>query len=66
MLSTSPGEEQRLTGDIFAPLQKVPSAEAENEEWCNKYGEDAARVIRQTVDANVADYEYLKSFAIKV
>ncbi|KKY33294.1 hypothetical protein UCDDA912_g06669 [Diaporthe ampelina] len=45
---------------------KVPTVEAENEEWRNKYGEDAARVIRQTVDANVADYEYLKSFAIKV
>lgn len=65
MLSTSPGEEPGLTGDIFALLQKVPSAEAENEEWRKKYGEDAARVIRQTVDANVADYEYLKSFAIK-
>ncbi|KAI3394166.1 hypothetical protein diail_3176, partial [Diaporthe ilicicola] len=45
---------------------KVPTVEAENEEWRKKYGEDAARVIRQTVDANVADYEYLKSFAIKV
>ncbi|KAJ0104368.1 hypothetical protein J7T55_011152 [Diaporthe amygdali] len=45
---------------------KVPTVEAENEEWRKKYGDDAARVIRQTVDANVADYEYLKSFAIKV
>lgn len=45
---------------------KVPTVEAENEEWRKKFGEDAARVIRETVDANVADYEYLKSFAIKV
>lgn len=44
----------------------MPSVEAENEEWRKKYGENAARVIRQTVDDNVADYEYLKSFAIKV
>jgi hypothetical protein len=58
--------EQRLTGDFVPPLQKVPTVEAENEEWRKKFGEDAARVIRETVDANVADYEYLKSFAIKV
>lgn len=51
---------------LFASLQKVPTVEAENEEWRKKFGDDAARVIRQTVDANVADYEYLKSFAIKV
>lgn len=45
---------------------KVPTVEAENEEWRKKFGDAAARVIRETVDANVADYEYLKSFAIKV
>lgn len=45
---------------------KVPTVEAENEDWRKKFGDDAARVIRETVDANVADYEYLKSFAIKV
>ena len=35
-------------------------------EWTDKYGEEAAKIIRQTVDENVADYEYLKSFAVKV
>ena len=40
--------------------------EVENSEWAEKYGEDAARDIRETVDANIADYEYLKSFAIKL
>ena len=37
----------------------------EDAEWLEKYGEDAARIIRQTVDANVQDYEYLKKFALK-
>ncbi|KAJ2906689.1 hypothetical protein MKZ38_000425 [Zalerion maritima] len=46
--------------------QQTPTPEAENEEWQAKYGEEAAKVIRDTVDANVADYEYLKKFALKV
>lgn len=36
------------------------------EEWTEKYGKEGAEVIRDTVAANVADYEYLKQFAIKV
>ncbi|GAB7344063.1 hypothetical protein MBLNU457_1977t1 [Dothideomycetes sp. NU457] len=35
------------------------------DEWKNKYGEDAAKVIQDTVKQNVADYEYMKKFAIK-
>jgi hypothetical protein len=35
-------------------------------EWTEKYGEEGAKVIRDTVAANVADYEYLKQFAIKL
>jgi hypothetical protein len=31
-----------------------------------KFGEEGQRIIRECVNANVADYEYLKSFAIKV
>lgn len=45
---------------------KNPSKEDEDAEWRNKFGDEAAKVIRDTVDANTADYEYLKSFAIKV
>jgi hypothetical protein len=40
--------------------------ESEDREWTEKYGEDGARVIRETVEANTADYEYLKKFAIRV
>lgn len=40
--------------------------ELENKEWAKKYGEDEAKVIRETVDANIPDYEYLKSFALQV
>ncbi|CAA9960870.1 hypothetical protein PTMSG1_04254 [Pyrenophora teres f. maculata] len=35
-------------------------------EWKEKYGEEGAKVIRDTVAANVEHYEYLKQFAIKV
>ncbi|RAR07775.1 P-loop containing nucleoside triphosphate hydrolase protein [Stemphylium lycopersici] len=35
-------------------------------EWKDKYGEEGAKVIRDTVAANVDTYEYLKQFAIKV
>ncbi|KAF2010891.1 hypothetical protein BU24DRAFT_466649 [Aaosphaeria arxii CBS 175.79] len=34
-------------------------------EWTEKYGEKGAKHIRDIVAANVADYEYLKQFAIK-
>jgi len=40
--------------------------EVENKEWAEKYGEKEAKVIRETVDANIPDYEYLKSFALRV
>jgi len=36
------------------------------EEWTEKYGKEAADLIKKTVDDNVADYEYLKQFAVKV
>ena len=46
--------------------KKVKSVEEEDQEWRAKYGEKGARVIRETVDANIKDYEYLKHFALKV
>lgn len=30
-----------------------------------KYGEEGAKVIRETVNENLKDYEYLKSFTVK-
>ncbi len=41
------------------------STETEDSEWREKFGDKAAKVIRQTVDANVEAYEYLKQFALK-
>ncbi|KAK3117861.1 hypothetical protein LTR53_000411 [Teratosphaeriaceae sp. CCFEE 6253] len=35
-------------------------------EWAEKYGEEAAKTIKQTVDDNVGTYEYLKQYAIKI
>ena len=49
-------------------LQKhAPKSEQQfDEEWTKKYGAEAAAMIRQTVDANMGDYLYLKQFAVKV
>ena len=46
--------------------KKVKTEDLEIQEWREKYGDEAARIIRETVNANIPDYEYLKSFAIKV
>ncbi|VBB86841.1 Putative protein of unknown function [Podospora comata] len=45
---------------------KILTEEEENAQWKEKYGEEGQRLVRETVDANVADYEYLKQFAVKV
>ncbi|EUC44387.1 hypothetical protein COCMIDRAFT_6267 [Bipolaris oryzae ATCC 44560] len=36
------------------------------EEWKEKFGDEGAKTIRDTVAANVEHYEYLKQFAVKV
>ncbi|KAL8963882.1 MAG: hypothetical protein Q9183_004879 [Haloplaca sp. 2 TL-2023] len=45
--------------------KKVKTARDEDAEWAEKFGEKGAKVIRETVDASMEDYEYLKQFAIK-
>ncbi|KAK0129649.1 hypothetical protein ONS96_000213 [Cadophora gregata f. sp. sojae] len=54
---------------ILMPLpkkKKSKTVETEDAEWREKYGVEGAKVIRACVEANIPDYEYLKSFAIKV
>jgi hypothetical protein len=52
---------------LIGVQKKIPKPEHEQyKEWVEKYGEDAAKVIKKTVDENIADYEHLKQFAIKV
>ncbi|KAI9802118.1 MAG: hypothetical protein M1833_002039 [Piccolia ochrophora] len=34
-------------------------------QWTEQFGAEGAKIIRETVDRNVADYEYLKSFALE-
>lgn len=47
--------------------KKVPKSDEQlYKEWAEKYGEKGAKVIKDTVEANIKDYEYLKQFAIKV
>jgi hypothetical protein len=46
--------------------KKAKTVGVEDQEWRDKYGEKGARVIRECVNANIPDYEYLRSFAMKV
>ncbi|ELR06052.1 hypothetical protein VC83_08133 [Pseudogymnoascus destructans] len=46
--------------------KKTKTVEEENECWKETYGAEGAKIIRDCVDANIPDYEYLKSFALKV
>ncbi|KAL2818350.1 hypothetical protein BJX63DRAFT_71956 [Aspergillus granulosus] len=46
---------------------RAPKSEEQfDAEWREKYGEKGASLIRKTVDANMADYLFLKQFAMKV
>lgn len=42
------------------------SEEEFDAEWREKFGEKGAKIIRETVDRNMADYHYMKQFALKV
>ncbi|KXT07237.1 hypothetical protein AC578_2420 [Pseudocercospora eumusae] len=45
--------------------KKTPKSDEQlYSEWVEKYGQEAADMIKKTVAENVADYEYLKQFAI--
>lgn len=51
----------------YSSQKKAPKTDEQlYKEWCDKFGEEAADVIQQTVEENVPDYEYLKQFAIKI
>ncbi|KAG8354191.1 hypothetical protein FVEN_g7928 [Fusarium venenatum] len=42
------------------------TVENEDKEWTAKFGPEAQKVIRKTVEDNIADYEYLKQFALQI
>ena len=50
----------------FEQKTKSKSREEDDTEWMEKFGAKGAKVIREAVDSNVEDYEYLKRFALKV
>lgn len=50
----------------LAKKKKPKTVEEDDAEWVEKYGQEGQKVIRDCVNANIPDYEYLKSFAIKV
>ncbi|KAL6167061.1 hypothetical protein ACJQWK_06508 [Exserohilum turcicum] len=61
--------EDALDSDRLRPRTHKKEAKSDEQmyaEWKEKFGEEGANVIRDTVAANVETYEYLKQFAIKV
>ncbi|KAI9849111.1 MAG: hypothetical protein M1837_005341 [Sclerophora amabilis] len=49
-----------------AHKKKPTTSQDDDTAWTEKFGPEGAKIIRETVDKNVADYEYLKGFALKV
>ena len=54
-----------LSSPLFLPDTRPQEANTQRSIRSEKYGEEASRVIRATVNANLKDYEYLKSFTVK-
>lgn len=55
-----------ITQLTFPQKKKEKTEEEWDAEWKAKYGEDGAKIIREAVDQNMADYLYLKQFAMRV
>ena len=52
---------------LIGEQKKTPKTDEQlYAEWAEKFGEEGAKVIKETVEANIPDYEYMKKFAIKV
>lgn len=46
--------------------KKEKSKEQMYKDWVEKFGEEGAKIIDDTAEANIADYEYLKKFKIQI
>ena len=55
-----------ITNTYDIQAKRIKSLEKYHAEWMEKYGEDAAKVLRKTVENTIEDYNYLKQFALKV
>lgn len=49
----------------FDKKKKEKSVEDEDADWIELYGKEGQKIIRDCVEKNIPDYEYLKQFAIK-
>ena len=65
-VSTNTVRDPTFRQQLITSQKKIPKSDEQlYAEWKETYGEKAANVIRDTVAANVADYEHLKKYAIK-
>ena len=57
----------RFFAVLMSRQKKTPKTDEQlYAEWTEKFGEEGAKAIKETVEANIPDYEYMKKFAIKV
>ena len=62
----STGLQARAPSSSSAAKHKTPpTTEEEDAAWLAKFGDKGQKIIRSCVDANTADYDYLKQFALK-
>ena len=59
-------QKSRLRWLTITQKKAQTTDEQDDTSWKKKYGEESAKIIRETVDENIEHYEYLKQFAIKV
>jgi hypothetical protein len=50
---------EHLTDLWHHKKKKATTAETEDQEWLEKYGEKAQKIIRECINSNIPDYEYL-------
>ncbi|KAI7345178.1 hypothetical protein KC320_g8452 [Hortaea werneckii] len=48
------------------PLEENFDIEVETEKWKGEFGEEVGRKLRECVEAEMADYEYLRSFKMEI
>ncbi|KAI4228879.1 MAG: hypothetical protein L6R36_001297 [Xanthoria steineri] len=60
--------EDAIQSKGLAPCNQTSakSADEQDREWRDRFGIDGAKVIRETVDANVEHYLYLRQFALRI
>jgi hypothetical protein len=64
-LATNWAMSRRSANTAQQQAKKIKTEDQWDKEWAEKYGEEAAKTIRETVDRNMDDYNYMRQFVLK-